>query len=195
MTDEAEWSRSLSDAFAGKAVATLAKRSSALWRFHNWSIENGLGLAMCATESVISRFMQFLKEHGYPTTGSAFLQTWTSLHYQIWLKRRMTTSETQLFLKEFMASSGFSEEELTRIGCHSLKCTLLSWTSKDAIFQSQTDFLWATIRPKENQSAVVYSRDELTRVAVVIYQMIRNVKTKTSNQMPPELNVLQTRLS
>ena len=154
-----------------------------------------IGLAMCATESVISRYMQFLKEHGYPTTGSAFLQTWTSLHHQIWLKRRMTTGEAQLFLKVFMASSGFSEEELTRIGCHSLKCTLLSWTSKDAIFQSQTDFLWATICPKENQSAVVYSRDELTRVAVVIYQMIRNVKTNTSNQMPPELNVLQTRLS
>ena len=178
LTDEAEWSRSLSDAFAGKAVATLAKKSSALWRFHNWSIENGLGLAMCATESVISRFMQFLKEHGYPTTGSAFLQTWTSLHYQIWLKRRMTTGEAQLFLKEFMASSGFSEEELTRIGCHSLKCTLLSWTSKDAIFQSQTDLLWATICPKENQSAVVYSRDELTRVGVVIYQMTRDVENK-----------------
>ena len=40
LTDEADWSHSLSDAFAGKAVATLAKRSSALWRFHNWSIEN-----------------------------------------------------------------------------------------------------------------------------------------------------------
>ena len=31
---------------------------------------------------------------------------------------------------------------------------------------------------KENQSAVVYSRDELTRVTGVIYQMIRDVKNK-----------------
>ena len=53
LTDEAEWSRSLSDAFAGKAVATMAKRSSALWRFHQWSVDNGLGPAVSATESVI----------------------------------------------------------------------------------------------------------------------------------------------
>ena len=330
LTDEAEWSRSLSDAFAGKAVATLAKRSSALWRFHKWSIENGLGPAVSATESVIYRYMQFLKEHGSPTTGSAFLQAWTFLHYhagflgqgldalssrvrgaaralfslkrplrqaypltvlmivalenvanlapydhwriiaghmllclgsssrfgdsmrlaslsvnshngfqiveaesmsyktakrdkqdkllpliglgkffaktpwavqwmdlraqhglgldpalpawseiaQTWLKRRMTTGEAQLFLKEFMASSGFSEEELTRIGCHSLKCTLLSWASKGAYLPIPDRLLMGHHLSKENQSAVVYSRDELTRVTVVIYQMVRDVKNK-----------------
>ena len=34
LSDEKEWAASLSDAFAGKAVATLAKRASALWRFN-----------------------------------------------------------------------------------------------------------------------------------------------------------------
>ena len=32
LTSEAEWATSLSDAFAGKAVATLAKRASSLWK-------------------------------------------------------------------------------------------------------------------------------------------------------------------
>ena len=81
LSDEAEWSRSLSDAFAGKAVATLAKRSSALWRFHNWCIDNGLGPAVSATESMIYRYLQWLKEHGAPTTASSFLQAWTFLHF------------------------------------------------------------------------------------------------------------------
>ena len=79
LTDEAEWSRFFSDAFAGANVATLTRRSFALWRFHNWSIENDLGPAVSATESVIYRYMQFLKECGSPTTGSAFLQAWTFL--------------------------------------------------------------------------------------------------------------------
>ena len=330
LTDEAEWSRSLSDAFAGKAVATLAKRSAALWRFHNWCIDNGLGPAVSATESMIYRYLQWLKEHGAPTTASSFLQAWTFLHFhagflgpgvealssrvrgaaramyslkrplrqaypltvlmivalenvatlapydhwriiaghmllclgscsrfgdsiklaslsvnshnglqiveaesmsyktarkdrqnkllpliglgrffsktpwaaqwmdlrakygltldpalpawseikQDWLKRRMTTGEAHLFLKEFMASSGFSEEELDRIGCHSLKCTLLSWASKGAYLPISDRLLMGHHLSRENQSAVVYSRDELTRVTVVIYQMLKDVKNK-----------------
>jgi hypothetical protein len=62
-------------------VATLAKRSSALWRFHNWCIDNGLGPAVSATESMIYRYLQCLKEHGAPTTASSFLQAWTFLHF------------------------------------------------------------------------------------------------------------------
>ena len=80
LTDEAEWSRLLSDAFAGEAVATLAKRSSALWRFHNWCTDNGLGPTVSATESMIYRYLEWMKEHGDPTTGSSFLQAWTFLH-------------------------------------------------------------------------------------------------------------------
>ena len=309
---------------------TLAKRSSALWRFHNWCIDNGLGPAVSATESMIYRYLQWLKEHGAPTTASSFLQAWTILHFhagflgqgvdalssrvkgaaramyslerplrqaypltvlmmvalenvatlapydhwriiaghmllclgscsrfgdsiklaslsvnshnglqiveaesmsyttakkdckdkllpliglgrffsktpwaaqwmdlrakhgltldpalpagseikQDWLQRRMTTGEAHLFLKEFMASSGFSEEELDRIGCHSLKCTLLSWASQGAYLPISDRLLMGHHLSRENQSAVVYSRDELTRVTVVIYQMLKDVKNK-----------------
>ena len=330
LTEEAEWSRSLSDAFAGKAVATVAKRASTLWRFHNWCMENELGPAVNANESVIYRYMQWLKEHGAPTSASSFMQAWTFLHHQTgllgpgldalssrvrgasramfalkrplqqaapltvkmivalenvatlapydhwriiaghmllclgscsrfgdsirlaslsvsshnglhlveaesmsyktakkdrqdrllpliglgkffskdswaiqwmdlraqyglkldpslpawseisqdWLARRMTTGEAHWFLKEFMASSGFAEEELVRIGCHSLKCTLLSWASKGAYLPIADRLLMGHHLSKENQSAVVYSRDELTRVTVVIHQMLRDVKNK-----------------
>ena len=49
---------------------------------------------------------------------------------QEWLDRRMLTGEAQAHLIEFMESSGFSREEFKGVGCHSLKCTLLSWVSK-----------------------------------------------------------------
>lgn len=45
-----------------------------------------------------------------------------------WLDRRMTTGEAYLFLREFLTSSGFDAADLERVGCHSLKCTLLSYT-------------------------------------------------------------------
>ena len=330
LTDESEWAASFADAFAGKAVATLAKRAASLWRFNTWTEANGLGPAINASESVVYRYMLELKETGSPTTAMSFLQSWTFLFHQAgmlgpgievlssrvrgaarsmfalkrplkqaapltvlmlvalenvvslapyehwkiiaghmllclgsssrfgdsirlaslsvtshnglqileaesmqyktahadrknrllpliglgrfftkapwasdwmdlrkahnlgldpalpawseisnsWLDRRMTTGEAHWFLREFLASSGFKEDELDLVGCHSLKCTLLSWASKGGYLPISDRLLMGHHLTRESQSAVVYGRDELTRIAVVVYQMVRDIKNK-----------------
>ena len=331
-TPESHWESSFSDAFHGKAVATLAKRAAALWRFSEWCIAHGLGPAVSATESVLYRYMEYLKHEGAPTTASSFLQAWTFLHRQTgllyhsledilssrvrgaaraclalkrplqqakplttrmvvalenvatqapyehwriiaghfllclgsctrfgdsihlvslevtqsndiqlveaesvafktahseerrkrllpiislgkffarhawamdwmdlrakhgltcdpalpafseisssWLERRMTTGEAQLYLREFLESSGFSTEDLERIGCHSLKCTLLSWVSKGDYLSIPDRLVMGHHLTKENQSAVVYARDDLTRLMGTVYQMCNDIKNK-----------------
>ena len=44
-----------------------------------------------------------------------------------WLSRPMSTGEASLYLKEMLTGSGFDREAVQQLGCHSLKCTLLSW--------------------------------------------------------------------
>ncbi|CAL1145547.1 unnamed protein product [Cladocopium goreaui] len=245
LTDEAGWSQFINDAFAGIEVATLAKRATTLWRFHNWSIDNGLGPAVCATESVIYRYLQFLKECGSPATGSSFLQAWTFLHdhvgllsqgldvlssrvrgaaqalclqkkplkqaypltvlmivalenmtnlapYDHWriiaehmmlclgsrTRFRDSMRLAQLFLKEFMASSGFKEDELERIGCQSLEHTLPLWAFEGAYLSEQCNPLVSRHKSKENQSDPMYSRGETVRVTAIMHQMVRDVKNK-----------------
>ena len=102
--------------------------------------------------------------------------TWTESNG--WLDRRMTTGEAHWFLREFLASSGFKEDELDLVGCHSLKCTLLSWASKGGYLTISDRLLWGQHLTRESQSAVVYGRDELRRIAVVVYQMVRDIKNK-----------------
>lgn len=329
---ESNWESSFSDAFAGKAVATLAKRASSLWRFHEWCIAKNHGPSVVANERVVYAYMEHLKIHGSPTTADSFLQAWTFIHYQAglltyplddilsarvkgaaafcnslkrplrqslpltvkmliglenivqqapydhwrviaghmllcvgsssrfgdvksleslqlstsddiqvleaesasfktqrfsekqkkllpiislgsffsrrpwaedwmelrqkhnlsldpalpafseirqeWLDRRMLTGEAQAYLIEFMESSGFSREELKGIGCHSLKCTLLSWVSKGNYLNVADRLSMGHHLSRDNQSAVVYARDELTRIQATVHQMLVDIKTK-----------------
>ena len=78
------------------------------------------------------------------------------------LDRPMSTGEAGLHLKEFLVGSGVSTSEL--IGCHSLKCTILSWVAKnDAMSLADRRLLGHHLDPSAS-SPVTYSRDELTRL-------------------------------
>ena len=78
------------------------------------------------------------------------------------LDRPMSTGEAGLYLKEFLVGSGVSTSEL--IGCHSLKCTILSWVAKnDAMSLADRRLLGHHLDPSAS-SPVTYSRDELTRL-------------------------------
>ena len=96
-----------------------------------------------------------------------------------WLERRMTTGEAALYLKEFLVSSGFTTDQLAHIGCHSLKTTLLSWVAKGNYLGVPDRLVMGHHMSRENQSAVAYSRDELTRIMVVIHKMLHDVKAQT----------------
>lgn len=333
LSAESEWEASFADAFQGKSVATLAKRSGALWRFNEWLMQNNLPVILHVTESVIYRYMEHLKEHGAPSTATSFIQALTFLHHcigmltfsleellssrvrgaarsclelkkplrqsaplsvkmvvalenvvtvapydhwkiiaghllmclgsssrfgdsihlaslkisnhqdmqliegesksfktaqteerrrkllpilslgrffakqpwaqdwmdlrvqhgltldpalpafsemtQQWLPRRMTTGEAALYLKEFLTSSGFSALEVDLIGCHSLKATLLSWAAKGNYLSVPDRLLMGHHMTRDNQSAVAYARDELTRIMTVVYTMCQDVKKKS----------------
>ena len=85
LQSEQQWECSFNDAFEGKSTATLVKRSASLWRFKSWCEDNRMGAIISSSESTVYRYMQFLKEHGAPTTATSFLQAWTFLHHQIGL--------------------------------------------------------------------------------------------------------------
>ena len=85
LQSEQQWECSFNDAFEGKSTATLVKRSASLWRFKSWCEDNRVGAIIGSSESTVYRYMQFLKEHGAPTTATSFLQAWTFLRHQIGL--------------------------------------------------------------------------------------------------------------
>lgn len=332
-TTESEWEASFADAFQGKSTATLAKRAGALWRYSEWAVSNNLPSILMSTESMVYKYMEYLKQHGSPTTATSFLQAWTFLHHSIgmlqgplddilssrvrgaarfcmsmkrplqqahplsakmivalenvvkfapydhwriiaghmlmclgscsrfgdtihltkleissheglqlieaesssyktaqteerrlkllpvlslgrffvkgawamdwlhlrekhglkldpslpafseiskqWLERRMTTGEAALYLQEFLTASGFPADQLEHIGCHSLKTTLLSWAAKGNYLGVPDRLVMGHHMSRENQSAVAYARDELTRIQVVIHQMLQDVKNQT----------------
>ena len=68
----------------------------------------GLGKIFAKTPWAV-QWMDLRAQHGLGLDPA--LPAWSEIS-QTWLKRRMTTGEAQLFLKEFMASSGFNEDEL-----------------------------------------------------------------------------------
>lgn len=82
----------------------------------------------------------------------------------------MTTGEAALYLKEFLSSSGFSSQDLEHVGRHSLKTTFLSWVAKGN-YLGVPDKLVLGHVSRENQSTVAYSRDELSRIMVVLHVM------------------------
>ena len=94
------------------------------------------------------------------------------------LDRRMTAREAHWFLRGFLVSSGFKEDELDLVECHSLECTLPSWASKGWYLTISDRLLRGHNLTRESQSAFVYGRDELTRIAGVVYQMVRDIRNK-----------------
>lgn len=96
-----------------------------------------------------------------------------------WMDRRMSTGEAFLYLREFLLSSGFKQEDLVGVGCRSLKVTLLSWASKGDYLTINDRLVMGHRMTRENQSAVVYARDELTRVMVTVHQIFFDIRHRT----------------
>ena len=60
-TAREEWESSFRDCFQGKSVATLCERAGSLWRFSEWLTENHLPVLAQSSESVIYRYVVYLR--------------------------------------------------------------------------------------------------------------------------------------
>lgn len=131
-----------------------------------------------AAESWGPVWMRLRAEAGFGTDPSlcAFSEITST-----WLTRSMSTGEAALFLKEFLLGSGFDAAELEGVSTHSLKSTILSYVAKGNYLPlPDRRILGHHLEPGDN-SAVTYSRDELSRLMVkveVMLQDIRNSKFK-----------------
>ena len=97
-----------------------------------------------------------------------------------WLDRHITAGEACLLRRGFLVPSGFKEDELDQVERHTLECTLPSWAAKGWYLTILDRFLWGYNLTWETQSASLYGRDERTRIASMVYQMVRDTKNKNS---------------
>lgn len=103
------------------------------------------------------------------------LPAWSEIDAK-WLDRPMSTGEATLYLKEFLVGSRFKMTDLTNIGCHSLKCTVLSWAAKgNYMVLSDRRLLGHHLDPTA-ASPVTYGRDELTRLMKSVNDMVVDIR-------------------
>ena len=107
-----------------------------------------------------------------------------------WLSRPMSTGEASLYLKEMLNGSGFDREAVQQLGCHSLKCTLLSWLAMGSYAGISDRRLAGHHLDANNVSPVTYSRDELTRVLAIEQRMIRDIRRKIFKPDQPRVQRL-----
>ena len=103
-----------------------------------------------------------------------------------WMERPMSTGEASLYLKELLTGSGFDRDVINQLGCHSLKCTMLSWLAMGSYARIPDRRLAGHHVDANNVSPVTYSRDELTRVRAIEQRMINDIrKKKFKPDQPP----------
>ena len=91
-----------------------------------------------------------------------------------WLQRPMSTGEASLYMKEFLCAAGL--RDLEGIGCHSLKCTVLSWAAKStAVSLADRRLLGHHIDPGV-ASPLTYARDEQTRLTVIVHGLVAEIR-------------------
>ena len=93
-----------------------------------------------------------------------------------WMVRAMSTGEASLFLQEFLIGSGFKSSELEGIATHSLKCTLLSYVAKGNYLPLPDRRALGHHLEAGDNSAITYSRDELSRLMVRVERMLQDIR-------------------
>eukprot|EP00434_Breviolum_minutum_P029829 symbB.v1.2.026372.t1/scaffold2629.1/size74438/2 len=102
----------------------------------------------------------------------------------------MSTGEACLYLREIMTGSGFDLADPQQLGCHSLKCTLLTWLAMGSYASISDRRLAGHHLDSNNVSPVTYSRDELTRVLAIERRMIKDIRKKKFKPDQPRIQRL-----
>ena len=91
-----------------------------------------------------------------------------------WLQRPMSTGEASLYMKEFLYAAGL--RDLGGIGCHSLKCAVLSWAAKSTtVSLADRRLLGHHIDPGV-ASPLTYAQDEQTRLMVIVHGLVAEIR-------------------
>ena len=93
-----------------------------------------------------------------------------------WMTRAMSTGEASLFLQEFLIGSGFKPADLEGVATHSLKCTLLSYVAKGNYLPLPDRRALGHHLEAGDNSAITYSRDELSRLMVRVERMLQDIR-------------------
>ncbi len=75
-------------------------------------------------------------------------------------KRRITTTEGVMWMRELLMDGGITAQEASAYGTHSCKATLLSWAAKSGMPKPDRRLLGGHAAPKD-RSVLEYSRDAL----------------------------------
>ena len=129
-----------------------------------------------ATESWAEEWMRMRVKFNLPSSPS--LPAWSEVS-SCWLQRPMSTGEAALYLKEFLIGSGFDMQDIVKLGCHSLKCTILSWLAKGSYASISDQRIAGHHMDPGSVSAITYSRDELTRIMAIEQKMVKDIRRKT----------------
>ena len=121
-----------------KSGLTLVEADSAKYKTGNSSERRTRLLPLSslgkffATESWAEEWMRMRVKFNLPSSPS--LPAWSEVSSR-WVQRPMSTGEAALYSKEFLIGSGFDMQDIVKLGCHSLKCTILSWLAKRILCQ------------------------------------------------------------
>ena len=129
-----------------------------------------------ATESWAEEWIRMRVKFNLPSSPS--LPAWSEVS-SCWLQRPMSTGEAALYLKEFLIGSGFDAQDILKLGCHSLKCTILSWLAKGSYASLADRRIAGHHMDPGSVSAITYSRDELTRIMAIEQRMVKDIRRKT----------------
>eukprot|EP00971_Amphidinium_carterae_P339418 6477236-Amphidinium_carterae.1 len=87
----------------------------------------------------------------------------------------MSTAQGTEWLKQFLVLALNPCGEAQRVGTHSLKATLLSWSAKRGLSGGERRLLGQHRKPK-GRSVDVYSRDQLAPALRSLQRLLREVK-------------------
>lgn len=106
------------------------------------------------------------------------------------LSRPLTTAEAAIYLHQILDEGDIHESSYSPITTHSLKVTLLSWCSMSAQVSFTDRRLIGHHMAPGQESVLTYSREEMTRLMAVVFNIIEMVRNGTLDPDAPRVHQL-----
>ena len=97
------------------------------------------------------------------------------------LKRRLTTAEANLWLKEILMRAGLTMSEASQFSTHSCKSTVPTWAGKFGGFSMDERRLLTHHMDSNAMMPLTYSRDNLTALHARVFRMLTAIRNHEFN--------------